>query len=463
MLTDFVQGFGSAVNTMATSLSGGDVAMKGIISVMILGGLGTLLAVCRKVPSKIWRLFISRVSVSVEFTNSWMYENRELFEAAGDFVANRQSKKLYKILTARLNDKALSTALGVSVSTGFFFCNGKPVWYALENAKEQGAVPESITIRTLGRTSQVVLDMIEAEKKLLKNYTRRNFYIYEKEWKKVCAIPTRDRVLFLKKEVKEALDRKINFFKNNRAWFEERSINHKLLIILDGPPGTGKSAISRYVADKLGWSLGTISTPIGFEDAVRKAADSDMVVSVPDVDALGLAGARSGVAGPKLVATAKTDEDKPSSGIEIDVSSGSVKLSEVKTESGKEKPEKPADAADALSKIMTLELERTAAILNLFQGDLPLNNSVVVMSTNCIDKLDGALLRPSRCDLKLHIGELGYDEVNAFRNHYYGEAAEGDLSEAFQAITIRACDIMEGFTDNPDNIEGFDTHIAKYN
>lgn len=101
---------------------------------------------------------------------------------------------------------------------------------------------------------------------------------------------------------------------------------------------------------------------------------------------------------------------------------------------------------------------KTAIALNLFQGDLPLNNSVVVMSTNCLDKIDDALLRPSRCDLVLYIGSLGYDEVNGFRKHHYG--IEDDLPDEFKSIDIRACDLMEAFVDNAFDVSGFDSVIA---
>lgn len=446
MIASFVSGIGAAINNIATTLSAGDASMKGVISIMIIGSLGAIVTFGRKIPFQVFRLFLSRITVSAEFTNNWYGENRELFGTAGDFVARHQTKKLFKVFEARVSNKDLSVGFGVSVSSGIFLYKGRPVWYQLENAQEQGAVPESITIRTLGRDPSIILDMIEAQEKIMKQYTRRNFYTFDKDWKKVTAIPQRDLRLFLRPEVKEALDKRLDFFINHKKWFEERSINYKLLIILDGPPGTGKSAISRYVADRLGWSLGTISTPVGFEDAVRKAADDDIVVSVPDVDAIGLGQARDGVADTKKASEkpGKTDEVKLGDKPVTDASTAEI-----------------ADPTEALAKAMRHDSEKVAGILNLFQGDLPLNNSVVVMSTNCIDKLDKALLRPSRCDLSLYIGDLGIQQVRDFRGYYYPDA-ETSLPEELASIDIRACNLMESFQNNAFDVQKFDEAIVKH-
>lgn len=412
MLQDTYNYIVSSIHALANDLASGDPMAKGLIIVAIIGAI---VALGKNIPAMLRNFIIRKFTVSVKIENVWTGRNKELYNIAGEFVAKHQSKKAY-IASAWSNDDRYTKdkiAIIPDYGRGFFMADGIPFYYENEKAEEKGEVPSSITIITLGRDPKVIWDRLDAIEKLNRYKTGRSYYTSSKDsWEVVSDIGNPPK-LFLPKAVKTELDKKIDFYMNNKEWYEEHGIAHKLLIILYGEPGTGKSAISRYVADRLDASLGSISDRSSFTERMRNAAMKNMVVSVPDFDTLNLASTRD-------------DEES-------------------------------ANKDALLSEIQGANLNE---ILNLFQGDIPVNDLVVVMSTNCIDKIDPALLRRGRTDLLLEIGPLSYDEVNEFYKHHY-ESTE-DLSSDFINIRIKACDLQGAFEDNPFDKEGFNKDISKH-
>lgn len=160
---------------------------------------------------------------------------------------------------------------------------------------------------------------------------------------------------------------------------------------------------------------------------MREAAKKEMVVSIPDFDTLNISNARD-----------LDDED------DVD--------SPVKT-----KKKESSVSSDFKSAMSDLQL---GEILNLFQGDIPLNNLVTVMSTNCIEYVDKALLRRGRTDLLIELGHLGYNEINAFYKYHYELTT--DLPDGFKTIKIKACDMQAAFEDYPFDSQKYVNEIKRF-
>jgi chaperone BCS1 len=60
------------------------------------------------------------------------------------------------------------------------------------------------------------------------------------------------------------------------------------------------------------------------------------------------------------------------------------------------------------------------------------------MTTNHIDKLDPALIRPGRADLKLEIGYINAETFSAFIQHFYGTAIREPFALRSNKLTISA-------------------------
>ena len=68
-----------------------------------------------------------------------------------------------------------------------------------------------------------------------------------------------------------------------------------------------------------------------------------------------------------------------------------------------------------------------ASVLNQLDGINSLSNTVYVFTTNYIDKLDPALIRPGRIDLKIEIGYVTTETFNKFVKKHYGKTVDPDM------------------------------------
>ena len=416
------------IHSLATDLSAGDSTAKGLI---IVGIIGALVALMRSVPKYIKKLIIRKYTISIKAENNWHGKNRQIFRAIARFVSANQVNKDFIVFSVKEDKKYTKEDIYLSpdYSSGFFFHNKRPYYYTFEQSKEQGAVAEALTISTLGQNPEIIWNDIDLINKINADDDSRKFYTVEKEeWIEVDDM-SKSSVIFLPKKLKEELDKKLDFFMNNKDWYIERGISHKLLIILYGPPGCGKSRLARYVADYLGQSLGTLKDGFYFNQRMRNAAKKNIVVSIPDFDVLNIASSRGDI----------EDDD---TNIVSDNVANKNKTKNTPTQSFSTQP-------NTLSEV-----------LNTFQGDLPLNGSVTVMSTNCINSIDKALLRRGRCDLLLELGPLDYEPVNEFYKHHYNDAV--DLGDSYKNVSIKACDIQGIFEDYPFNKDSFKEQLKNY-
>lgn len=428
MIYDAYNAIITMVHDLASDLTGGDGTAKGLV---IVGILGVAVAALRGTPTKILELIKRKVIVSVRVENSWQGETKRMHLALGQFISENQINKDFMCLSMTDVDgvfKRSDISVIPDYTNGFFFHKGRPYFYTNNKASEQGSVPANISLSTIGRTVDVIWNAVKVEERINTSARTRNFYVaVKKEWEEV-GLMSDAPALFLDEKIKKKLDDKIDFFKNNEKWYRDRGIAYKLLIILHGAPGTGKSRISRYVADRLGYSLGTLDSTFNFEEVMRAATKKQIVVSVPDFDTLGLAKSRG-----KLEDNDEDDGDTP-------------------------KPQSDNGLNTMLKDFDTNTLGR---VLNLFQGDIPVNNLVAVMSTNCIEKVDTALLRRGRCDLLLEIGNLHYSEVNQFYKHHYVMTQDLD-EDIYGSIKIKACDVMGFYEDHPFDADRFLEKLKHY-
>ena len=67
------------------------------------------------------------------------------------------------------------------------------------------------------------------------------------------------------------------------------------------------------------------------------------------------------------------------------------------------------------------------SLLNALDGINAPTNTIYVFTTNHIEKLDPALIRPGRIDLKIEIGNVCRETFDKFCIHYYGRKYDGDI------------------------------------
>lgn len=419
MILDFISPLTNFVNNLADILSAGDGVAKGMISVAVMGGL---VALFRHTPRKLFHAFLRLTTVSIRVDDTWRTEDKRMYWRISEFITentfSRNMRMFNPVIMGSGQSKTVKYFRGPQPGNGFFIKGMRPFWYAYEQGRENGAVPEAITLSTFGRNEDKILELVKVKAAILENDGVRYYKENTKEdWVDVGAIEA-TAPIFLAPHIKELLDKKIQEFIASAAWCRERGLSHKLLVIPYGEPGTGKSSVGRYIAEKLGYSLGTMRSATGFTKDMRSAAANSIVVSIPDFDSLAIANARSSEK------KSATDVDKHVAAIESVI--GNSMLSEV---------------------------------LNLFEGDIPIHNLVCVMSTNHISKIDPALYRGSRCDLLIELPALTYAEINDFQKFYYN--TDTDFPVAHRSVCLVASDVMGTFRDHRNDRARFIEDIVR--
>lgn len=161
---------------------------------------------------------------------------------------------------------------------------------------------------------------------------------------------------------KELLVRDIESFLSPQAqrWYGSRGIPYRRGYLFYGPPGTGKSSLSLSVAGCFGLEIYTLSlsgidgTTLGI---LFRALPDRCVVLLEDIDAVG---------------STSTREDDPN---------------------------KPGGSEPSSKQRVSL-----SALLNALDGVASQDGRVLIMSTNYIERLDAALIRPGRVDKKVALG-----------------------------------------------------------
>jgi chaperone BCS1 len=69
-----------------------------------------------------------------------------------------------------------------------------------------------------------------------------------------------------------------------------------------------------------------------------------------------------------------------------------------------------------------------ATILNSIDGMCAPRNTIFIFTTNHIEKLDPALIRPGRIDLKIEINGITNETFGKFCKFHYGEAPKDDIN-----------------------------------
>ena len=179
---------------------------------------------------------------------------------------------------------------------------------------------------------------------------------------------------------------------NQIKQLQEKKIN-KLAILLYGPPGTGKTSIIKAICNMTNRSiqylkLNEIKT---FHELLHKV-HQNKVLNMSSQRNMDIP------LGEKVIILEDIDRDN----VEI-VAVENDNVSETN------KIKTLDDFASMVNKNEKNKQGITQTdLLQLFDGVLELHDSIIIITTNNIEKLSPALIRPGRIDLKLFIGNINY-------------------------------------------------------
>jgi mitochondrial chaperone BCS1 len=308
-----------------------------------------------------------------------------------------------------------------SFGTHYFWYKGRLLLFKRTQAQQQQSfMPvserEEISVSSFGRNPTVLKELLnECRADFMKNDENRTL-IYRGSVKPGTSEPVWTRCMsrisrpfstvVLDESVKKDLleDMQDYLHPLTRRWYGNRGIPYRRGYLLYGPPGTGKSSLSFAVAGYFKLKIYIVSlnsSAMNEENLGTLFADlpKRCVVLLEDIDTAG------------LTHTRQAPEKEP------------------------EEDEKPADKTPAgRTAANTTQTSPNrislSALLNVIDGVASQEGRVLIMTTNHIEKLDEALIRPGRVDMKIKFDLADSAMIKTLFKGIFA-TLEGDFPKSF--------------------------------
>jgi len=264
---------------------------------------------------------------------------------------------------------------------------------------------EEISISCFGRNPWVLKELLHEARETYIKRDEAKTLIYrgttksgstEPNWQRCMARTTRPlSTVILDEKQKTALIEDVTDYldPSTRRWYSNRGIPYRRGYLLYGPPGTGKSSLSLALAGffKMRIYIVSLSSVTASEENLATLfaeLPRRCVVLLEDIDTAGLTHTRA------------EDGSTPAAG----ASSGDDMLpgqTSPGTTSGNDRSGSGGANNAVVPPIGRLSL---SGLLNILDGVASQEGRVLIMTTNHLEKLDKALIRPGRVDMIVEFG-----------------------------------------------------------
>jgi len=276
-----------------------------------------------------------------------------------------------------------------SIGTHIMFYSG--TWIKVERTREShtldlhmGVPWETVTLTAFGRDKNIYFKMLEEARTLALKFTEGKTLMYTamgSEWREFGHPRKRRPVnsVILDVGIAEGIVRDCKEFIGSSQWYSDRGIPYRRGYLLHGPPGCGKSSFITALAGEIEFGICLLNlSDRGLTDDrlnhLLNVAPQQSIILLEDIDAA-------------FASREDTQHQKA--------------------------------AYEGLNRVTF------SGLLNALDGVASTEARIVFMTTNYLNRLDPALIRPGRVDIKEFIGHCTrYQLEQMYRRFYNGPGVD---------------------------------------
>ncbi|CAK7232874.1 hypothetical protein SBRCBS47491_008417, partial [Sporothrix bragantina] len=343
--------------------------------------------------------------------------------------------------------------------TYYFWFRGSLLVFRRQQTRDNAALSsdqrESVSVSCFGRNPAVLKELLLETRRM---YMRRDVHktvIYrgsssggkyrvgEPTWMRCMARNPRPlSTVILNDKVKNDLVADVADYLDpaTRRWYANRGIPYRRGYLLYGPPGTGKSSLSVSLAGHFNMNIYIVSLngvaateetlAVLFNDLPRRC-----IVLLEDIDTAGLTHTRDSSSDEKDK-DGKDGENDDSDSESSDSSDSSEDEDEggELDENGEKKKVAEGDKTDATESKSSSKSKKDkdkagrlslSGLLNILDGVASQEGRILIMTTNHVEKLDKALIRPGRVDMQVKFDRADRSMIEALFKSIFA-TLEGD-------------------------------------
>lgn len=249
---------------------------------------------------------------------------------------------------------------------------------------QKGTPWETVTLTTLYSQRHIFEELFTEAHRLAEQFTEGKTIVFTSrgtEWQRFGE-PRRKRPLesvILDKGVKERIVEDVKDFLASGKWYYDRGIPYRRGYLLHGPPGSGKSSFIQALAGHLDYNIAILNL------SERGLTDDRLNHLLTII--------------PKGTLVLLEDVDAAFSNRRVQTDADGYRGANV-TFSG---------------------------LLNALDGVASAEERILFLTTNHVERLDEALVRPGRVDMTVRLGEASRWQVEQLWDRFYGELDGGQV------------------------------------
>ena len=414
--------FAEIVGGLASILTGGDGMAKGLVSVALISWTMYLL---RTTPRSIHRLFKRHFTTSVRYKfptrPSTHIRETEAYTEFSEFLASAAKKNIFEFKrkfskSGNGNSPPEERSYSLGNASGFFVSKGKLFHFSrsIKDGDKTTAAIDVINITVFFGSKEDIDGLIPA------TVGDTNRYVYKieqygggrKKFIDERLLISEEMEVFLPSKLKTQIDNAIESFQKNRLKFLQRGIPYKLSFLFYGPPGTGKSTLIAYIAKKSKRSVVIPLESLSITSVLHGTLGFNGVICFEDIDAESFTKKRKLKKANYDEDQQRYDEDMATKGL--------------------------------------------GAFLNFLQGPSVLDDEIIVITTNHLEKLDPAIYRPGRVDELISVNYYQLEDMKEWVEFFYRELFIPEEFPEFPADSVfRPGDLAEFYKRHTGDIQSF--------